>query len=187
MSAFDRRVQDNAMKMIFTLMLALMSVAFLFEQARAQMGQFQENVPVSIKELRDAPTEIVLDGRSLSLSAYLWRNFMPGNRDSSLMMGLKVATSDKQAFPSGVRLDRAWVLFGEQIWEVLPFRGRFKDFPNKEGWIKCSDSPVCEVPSVRGGPTWSRGALVDVVLRLIDREGKHHLIQAQKQHINAAN
>ena len=49
------------MKMIFRLVLALMSLAFLFEETRAQMRQAQENVPVSVKELRNAPAEIVLD------------------------------------------------------------------------------------------------------------------------------
>ena len=175
------------MKVILKIVLGLIAVAVLFTEVPAQTDHAKENLPASIKDLRNAPTEIVLDGRSLSLSAYLWRDFAPGSGDSdrSLMVGLKVATSDKQAFPGGVRLDRAWVLFGEQIWEVPPFRGRLKDSPNKERWIKCSDSPVCEAPSARGGPMWSPGVLVDVVLRLIDKEGQHHLIQAPRQYINA--
>jgi hypothetical protein len=176
------------MKIIFRLVLGLMSVAFLFKEIPAQMSQAKENLPVSVKQLRNAPAKIVLDGKSLSLSAYLWRDFSPGAwgyNGSPLKLGLKVATTDKEAFPSGVRVERVWVLFGEQIWEASDFRSLRRGLSdNKEGWINCSVSPVCEVPT-RDGPQWSPGVFVDVVVRLIDKEGKHHLIQAQKQYINA--
>lgn len=176
------------MKVIFRLLLALMSVAFLFKEIPAQMSQAQESVPVSVKELRNAPTEIVLDGKSLSLSAYLWRDFSPGAwsyNGSPLMASLKVATSNKKAFPGGVRMERAWVLFGEQIWEVPDFRFRGRRLSdNKEMWINCSVSSGCEI-TFSEGPQWGPGVFVDVVARLIDKEGKHHLIQAQKQHIIA--
>lgn len=179
------------MKVILRLVLGLMSVAVLFIEIPAQTDQAKENLPVSVKDLRNAPTEIVLDGKSLSLSTYLWRDFNPGPGcgpdGSPLMVGLKIATSDKQAFPSGVRLDRAWVLFGEQIWEASDFRSQVKSPSlNKDGWINCSASPVCEA-TAREGPKWGPGVLVDVVVRIIDKEGQHHLIQATGQDINATN
>jgi len=174
------------MKVIFRLLLAFMSVAFLFKEIPAQMSHDKEKLQVSVKELRNAPTEIVLDGKSLSASANLWRDFMPGppgNRP--LRASLKVTTSDKTAFPSGVRMERAWILFGEQIWEVPDFRFRGKRISdNKEIWIMCSVSTGCEI-STAEGPEWSPGVLVDVVMRLIDKEGKHHLIQAKQQKIEA--
>jgi hypothetical protein len=180
------------MKLIFRLVLGLMSVAFLFKEIPAQMDQAKENLPVSIKDLRNAPAEIVLNGKSLSLSTYVWRDFAPstgtssGSDGSPLIVTLKVATSDKQAFPSGVRMERAWVLFGEEIWEASDFRSQVKSpFHNRDGWINCSDSPVCEA-TAREGPKWGPGAFVDVVVRLIDKEGQHHLIQAPRQYINRA-
>ena len=176
------------MKIIFSLLLALMSLSFLFKENPAQMSQGQETVTVSVKELRNAPTEIVLDGKSLSLSAYLWRDFSPGAWDYKgrpLKLGLKVATTDKKAFPGGVRVGRAWVLFGEQIWEASDLRSRPRGLSdNNEAWINCSVSPECIIPT-RDGPQWGPGVSVDVVVQLIDKEGKRHLIQAQKQYINA--
>ena len=174
------------MKVIFRFVLGLMSMAVLFTEIHAQVDQAKENLPVvSIKDLRNAPAEIVLDGKSLSLSAYLWRDFAPGPiGERPLMVVVKVATSDKQPFPSRVRIDRIWVLFGEEIW-ASDYRGRSQDpSDTKEDWIYCSDSPVCEA-SARGGPLWRPGVLVDVVVRLLDKEGKHHLIQVQRQTINA--
>jgi hypothetical protein len=172
------------MKVIFRLVLALLSVAFLSSEIPAQTGQPKEHSQASIKDLRNAPTEIVLNGKSVSLSTFPWRDFMPstssGADGSPLMVVLKVATSDKQAFPSGVRMDRAWVLFGEQIWEASDFRSQVKPSQEDDGWIICSVAPVCEA-TIRRGPKWGPGVLVDVVVRLIDKEGQQHLIQAPKQ------
>ena len=174
------------MKVILRLLLVFMSMAFLFREIPAQISPDKEKEPVSVKELRNAPIEIVLDGKSLSASAGLWRDFSPGPAGNRpLMASLKVTTSDKTAFPSGVRMDRAWILFEEQIWEVPDFRFRGKRISdNKEMWIMCSISRGCEI-STAEGPEWSPGVLVDVVMQLIDKEGKRHLIQAKQQKIEA--
>jgi len=175
------------MNIISALLLPLIPAAFSFMQLPAQVGQSKEKLSVSINDLRNAPTAVVLDGRSLSLSAYPWRDFMPSTLPapdgSPIMVVLKVATSDKKPFPSGVRMDRAWVLFGEQMWEASEFRAQVKSPPyDKDSWINCPDSPVCEA-TARDGPKWGPGVFVDVVVRLTDKEGRHHLLQAPKQYV----
>ncbi len=177
------------MNTIFILLLALIPSAFPFVQLPAQTGQSKENLSVSIKDLQSAPPEVVIDGRSLSLSAYPWRDFMPGTSaggdGSPMMVVVKVATSDKKPIPSGVRMDRVWVLFGEQVWETSELRDQPKTPPyNKDLWVNCSDLPVCEV-TARGGPKWGPDVFVDVVVRLTDNEGRHHLLQVPKQYVNA--
>jgi hypothetical protein len=175
------------MNIIFTLLLALMPTALPFVRLPAQTGQSNENLSISIKDLRNASTEVVLDGRSLSLSAYPWRDFMPSTLKtpdgSPMMVVLSVATSAKKPFPSGVRMDRVWVLFGEQVWETSELRAQVKTpLYNKDLWVNCSDSPVCEA-TAREGPKWGPGVFVDVVARLTDKEGRHHLLQAPKQYV----
>ena len=177
------------MNIIFSLLLPLIPAAFLFMQLPAQVGQSKEKLSVSINDLRNAPTEVVLNGRSLSLSAYPWRDFMPSflpaPNGSPMMVVLKVATSDKKPFPSGVRMERAWVLFGEQMWQTSEFRAQVKGTPhNKDSWINCSDSPVCEA-TAREGPKWGPGVFVDVVVQLTDKEGRHYLLQVPKQCVKA--
>ncbi len=131
------------MDIIFILLLALIPASFPFEPFPARVAQAKE---VSINDLRKSPTRIVLDGKSLSLSAYLWRDFMPSVPsmiDGKPMIAVfKVATSDKKSFPSGIRIERAWVLFGEQMWETSDFReqlgGPTNNKDSSEKWINCN-------------------------------------------------
>jgi|ERR1043166_241463 hypothetical protein len=176
------------MNMILTLVLVLIPPAYLLQQSSAVPSQTKENLSVSIKDLRSAPTEVVLDGRSLKLSTFPWRDFMPSTfpspNGSPMMVVLKVATVDKKTFPSEVRVDGAWVLFGDEVWEVSDLRQRVQGQPpDKDTWINCSDSPVCET-TARNGPKWGPGVYVDVVVRLSDSAGQHYLLQAPKQYVS---
>src|SRR5687768_7253591 len=114
------------MNTIFTLLPVLILTTFHFVQLPADMDQEKNDLSVSIKNLRSAPTTVAVDGRSLSLSAYPWRDFMPSTiptpNGSPMMVALRVSTSDQKPFPNDVRIDRAWVLFGEQVWETSEFR-----------------------------------------------------------------
>jgi len=163
------------MNVILSLMLALMP---------ALLGQTKPDSSVPIKDLRNAPATVVIDNRSLHLSAYPWRDFMPGNGGSPLMVAVKIASDDKQPLPSGIRMDRVWVLYGEQSWDVA-VRGRIPG-QDQDMLIKCPNSPVCEI-SVRGGPMWEPGVYVDVVLRFIDSAGKEYFLQAPNQRVKATN
>lgn len=164
------------MNVILSLLLVSMLAAFSPKQDSS----------VSIKDLRNAPTMIVIDNRALHLSAYAWRDFAPstfGGGGTGLMVAFKVTSADKQPLPSGIRMERAWVLFGEEVWEVSDLRGgKAGQSQNKDAWIKCPNSPWCEI-TVRDGPKWGPGVYVDVVVRLTDSEGKQYLIQAPNQYV----
>ena len=148
------------------------------------VDQTKQKLSVPVEDLKNAPSEIVLDNRSLHLSTYPWRDFMQGADGSPLMVVLKVTSADNKPLPSGVRMDRAWVLFGEQTWEVSDFREITpgQDYA-RDLWRKCPDAPVCEA-TIRGGPKWGPGIYVDVVVRLTDSKGQHHLLQARRQSVS---
>ena len=177
------------MNLILSLMLALMPAASPFTQLCALDGQTKPDLSVSIKDLRNAPTVVVIDNRSLHLSAYPWRDLAPvtGVADGRpLMVAVKVASADKQPLPSGIRMDRAWVLFGEETWEVSNLKGRRAgQDQDKDSWINCSDSPQCET-TLRDGPKWGPDVYVDVVVRFIDSQGKAYFLQAPKQYVIGA-
>lgn len=174
------------MKVIPNLVIALIAAAFSAELSLL-MSQTKENLSVaSPKDLRNSPTEVVIDNRTLSLSAFPWRDFMPGGwgQDGSpLMVALNLSSGDKKPLPSGIRLDRAWVLFGEQSWEIFDLRGQTAGRnADKDSWIDCSNVPVCET-TARDGPKWGPGVFVDIVVRLTDSKGNHHLLQAPNQKV----
>ena len=174
------------MNVILSLLLVSMLAAFAPKQLCVLVGQTTQDLSVSLKDLRNAPTMVVVDNRALHLSTYPWRDFAPGSMGadgSPLMVGLKVTSADKQPLPSNIRLDRAWVLFGAEVWEVPNLRGpKAGQDQKKDTWKKCPNSPVCEI-TVRDGPKWGPGVYVDVVVRLTDSEGKQYLLQAPNQYV----
>jgi|ERR1043165_7619722 hypothetical protein len=171
------------MNVILSFMLVLMPAAF---PLRAVLIQTQQNPSVSLKDLRKAPTQVVLDNKTLQLSAYPWRDFMPGAwgpDGSPLMVVLKITSTDAQPLPNGLRLDHAWVLFGEESWEVSELRGRLGPRnEDQDSSINCSTKPKCEV-TLRNGPKWGPRVRVDVVVHLTDSAGKEYFLQAPNQYV----
>src|ERR1041385_8517202 len=105
------------MNVILTLVLASMLAAVPPMQLRAQMEQTKQESSVPLKDLRNVPTMVMIDNRPLNLSTYPWRDFMPGMWNaggSPLMIAVKIISADQQPLPTGIRVDRVWVLYGEQ-------------------------------------------------------------------------
>jgi hypothetical protein len=106
----------------------------------------------------------------------------PGGKP--LAVALKVSTADNKPLSSGIRANGAWVILGKQIWEIANLRRQMlpqanhKDFSKK--WTNCSALPVGEF-TVCDGPNWGPGVLVDVVVRLTDKNGRRYLLRAPKQ------
>jgi hypothetical protein len=173
------------MNVILSLVIVLMFAAPPSQPIPAMMDQAEQKLSVPIKDLRNAPATVVINNRSLHLSAYPWRDFTPGGSrpgGSPLMVAVRIASDDKQPLPRDIRLDRVWVLYGEESWEA-PLRGR-KTGQTEDELIRCPASPTCEI-SVRGGPRWATGVYVDVVVRLLDSQGQAYFIQAPNQFVRA--
>ena len=147
--------------------------------------------PVPLSELRQAPLAITVGGRRLSLSTVMWRDFMPtapGTPDRHPLSGsLRVAAADGKAFPPGVKVDRAWILFDDKSWEVpAPLEEQDAQDPsykNAQGvYANRPDSPTFAVVA-RGGPSAGPEASVEVVVRVTDGKGRHFLLRAAGQKI----
>lgn len=125
-------------------------------------------------ELRAAPLSVDIDGRSLSLEAHLWRDFMPiaPPQGRPLAAVLRVHASAGTP-PAGLEAIAVWVVFGDQLWatETLEIRP-----PDGSG------QPYLEVVA-RDGPTWGPGVTVDVIVRLRDSARRTYLLRAANQPI----
>ena len=117
----------------------------------------------TIDELRSAPLVVTIDGTGIELRASLWRDFMPFVPPGGAPLQVAVRLSSTT---TTVTIDRLWVLFGAETWDVTPER-------SSDSWV------------ARGGPQWMPGSRVDVVARLRSADGRSRLVRAADQPINA--
>jgi len=130
-------------------------------------------IPVS--ELRSAPTRTIADGKSLSIAASLWRDFMPISPPDGHPLGgvLKIATDDGSPVPAGITADTSWVIHNADVWSTTV-----------EQRSRAETAPIYELV-VRNGPKWGPHVAVDVVVRLRDSAGRVFLLRAAGQSIGA--
>jgi len=121
---------------------------------------------------RTASTSVALAGKTLVLSASLWRDFQPiSPPDGKALAGvLRVSAADGSGVPSSVTADSAWLFMGSQVWQTTPVESGSRD----------GASPGYEL-AVRDGPKWGPGVAVDVVVRLRDGSGPSVLLRAASQ------
>jgi len=124
--------------------------------------------------LRAAPDTLVVNGRRLSLSAYLWRDFMPISPPDGkpLMAVLTISAADSATIPSSLVCDAVWVIYQHEIWKAwleIPPPGGVK--PNQIS------------RTARDGPRWGPNVYVDVIVRVIDASGASRLLRAPHQWI----
>lgn len=127
-------------------------------------------------DLSAAPSSVTINGKTLTLSASLGRDFMPiSPPDGKPLAGvLTVRTADGSAVSADVRADMVWVVHGADTWSVVP----------REERSRSETAPGYEVV-VREGPKWGPGVDVDVIVRLTASNGATYLLSVRKQRIGA--
>jgi len=125
-------------------------------------------------DLAQAPTRVVLAGKSFALHALLWRDFMPISPPDGkpLVAVLQVRTEDGSEVPATVRADMVWVLNRADAWSTVPREERSRN----------ETAPVYELVA-RDGPKWGPGITVDVVIRLRDAGGPESLLRVANRPI----
>jgi hypothetical protein len=144
-----------------------------------------ESVPRAA--LRDAPQSIRVDGVALHLEAHVWRDFMPGRASTDseseepdgpgkpMLAELRIVAQKDLRIPKGCRVDVAWVLFGQRIWQSQPVEEQTGDPAAHELAV-----------TLRNGPKWPPQARVDIVVRIVDGNGAIFLLASRGQQIRAA-
>jgi hypothetical protein len=126
-------------------------------------------------QLRTAPEAVTLPGgQVLRLSPYLWRDFQPVSPvdGKPLVAVFRVSTEDMTPLPMGTRVDAAWVVFGDEVWNAQPV----EEHPRESG------SPSLEVIG-RNGPKWGPNVSVDVIVQVRDDRNAAYRLQARRQPI----
>ena len=113
---------------------------------------------VTPSALLTTPTSVVVEGKTLTLGAALWRDFMPlvaPGDGSSMISVMRVQTEDGSAVPAAITADTVWLVRSTDVWSGIPREERARD----------AGASSFEIVA-RDGPKWDVGAAVDVVVQL---------------------
>jgi hypothetical protein len=134
----------------------MLSLAVLL--AIAGCGTASPTAPdTSTTSLLAAPATVTLDGVSFTMTAGLNRDFMPiippGGHP---MTGFAtVTTTNGSVVPTTVTVDAFWAVNGSTMWAATPSSVAFSDTGKEELLVR-----------VTGGPQWTPGILVDIIVEL---------------------
>ena len=110
--------------------------------------------------VRLAASSAVISGQSVSINAYLWRDFMPSTsapNDTRLIASVTVRDGNGGPLSSGITGDSLWVLAHNDVWATA---------------IQDQSRTTTSLQLVaRDGPLWEPGTHVDGVARLSDQSG----------------
>ena len=122
-----------------------------------------ENVPVD--DLKNAPEQVVIDGTEITISSFLWRDFMPPTPEDGRELAAVVdfETIDQSNFPNNLIIDKLWVINKDEIWETT--------FSESGEIIKTYRIRK----SAHGGPKWEIGAEVIVVVQIRDENQQYYI------------
>ncbi len=124
--------------------------------------------------INQIPDKLFLNGDTLELNVYLWRDFQPISppEGKPLRIVVKVRDTQGKPLPPDIKLKKVKVLYQDQSWETT-----LKEMPRPSG-------TVSEISATAGGgPKLPPDSLVDVIVFLEDGHGKIHRLKALKQRI----
>ena len=154
----------------------LPSFAILLSLGCTDLGQ---EVPpdIPVERLQTAPDTVVVEGRTLVLTTYMWRDFMPISPPGGkpLIVIAYITAVDSTPLPSTISADAIWILTDSLVW-----KGGFTAEPTPPG----ESRPNCLRRVARDGPLWGPYVSVDVVVRVLDGHGNVSLLRAPQQWIS---
>lgn len=112
---------------------------------------------VSIYLLKNAPSNLNVDGLELNFESFLWRDFMPSSPPDGKPLIAKVEITAKNGSPLPEKLesDLIWVIYENQVWGTRYSETQFEHDPTRL------------VKVARNGPKFGPGKDAIVVIRII--------------------
>jgi hypothetical protein len=151
----------------------------LFFGAALGCADLGDEIPpeIPVDRLLAAPDTVVVEGRRLCLTTYMWRDFMPISPPGGkplITIAYVTATDTPQLSPS-ITADAIWIVHDSLAWK---------------GWFASESTPPGEsrpnrlVKVCRDGPTWGPHIFVDVIVRVLDGRGNTQMLRAAHQWID---
>ncbi|WP_445723928.1 MULTISPECIES: hypothetical protein [Bacteroidota] len=154
--------------LILTLTLLLNSSCSEDEQPNWSIDKAKIN-----KLLNSSTEQVTIEGTTLELHAYLWRDFMPiSPPDGKNLISINwLVDVDSIAIPTNILLSEQYVINGDSLWST--------SYTNE---IRETQPYLVERVS-RDGPKWGPNIEVTVIAKVIDTNTKleHFLIRENQQ------
>ncbi|CAF1194014.1 unnamed protein product [Rotaria sordida] len=115
-----------------------------------------EDASIAWTTLSSAPEQVSMDGNEYRLETHIWRDFMPICEESGrpMIAILRIKTVDSSPFPSDVKVDIAWIMFGNdnqaQIWETHVIEEQPRQSDINHNYIRVT---------ARNGPKWGPNSI----------------------------
>lgn len=132
---------------------------------------------IPVPQLLAALDTIVVAGRQLYLSTYMWRDFQPISPPNGkpLIALIYVTATDSIRLPSNISVDAVWIVYNNEVWK---------------SWLSdANPSSPQQIPNriekvARDGPKWGPHVFVDVIVRVYNGSGTSFLLRASNQWIS---
>lgn len=149
-------------------MIQINKVVQIWVLAILLMGCGKDEV---VKNLITSPEQVEIGNLQLEISAYVWRDFMPGTNGngSGLMCVLQLSDKVNQDIPTGFELKKLYVINGNEVW-TTDFDEIRRDSKNRIEGV------------ARNGPDWEVNRKVDVICEF-KFEGLTYCLIAKSQTI----
>ena len=164
-------------QMSFCAWLILSQAAFVSTFAVA--GPFDDQSSQSLAVPRGVKETLVIEGSTLRLQVYIWRDFMPGAVEAKprgVIADIAILGADGVRVPTTLHADTAWFTQRGRAWRA----DKIEEIEHPV------EDPMALHLVVRNGPEWPIKSFVDVVVRVTDQHGGHYLIALRHQIINMA-
>ena len=150
----------------------MFAISLLIFVGCKDLGEEAPSLPptIPVKDLLAVPESIVVDAETLTVSTYMWRNFMPTvpSSNTGLIALVYIGKVDSTKMSNSITADAVWIVSGEQAWRS--FLAEANQPPSNR---------LCRI--ARNGPEWDGPA--DVIVRVFGSRGDEHMLRASRQAI----
>lgn len=155
-------------------LLSLLSLLILFSACgEEELAPGVITDPALATALRGSPESVTVGESTVTLTAYLWRDFMPGTGEGARLLNgvVRLWGTDNKPVGSEIKLRRSFLVKGDDVWSA-----NFSD-------VRTGQAPALE-GVVRKGPAWEVGTTVDVIVEF-EKNGELFKVLARGQKVNA--
>lgn len=139
---------------LFIISFVLLISCSMVNDPEYHLDDSLDKIPVQI--LKNAPSDLTIDGLKLNFEPFLWRDFQPISPPDGkpLIANVTITAKNGSPLPEKLDSDMIWVLYENQVWGTIYTETQFEHDPTRL------------VKVARNGPKFGPGKGATVVIRI---------------------